>query len=107
MINIPPDLLWKSIIEDFFEDFLRFFYPEMVDEIDFSKECGRAFICVQLFKCVIASEGYLEAISGLYAFMFMNKGNFCFSQNILTSEKFNKITEISKQNDKPSPQQLF
>ena len=32
-----PDLLWKSIIEDLWEDFLRFFYPEYAPLVDFSR----------------------------------------------------------------------
>lgn len=31
------DILWKSIIEDFFKEFLFFFYPEWVNEVDFDK----------------------------------------------------------------------
>jgi hypothetical protein len=34
---IKKDLLWKSIIEDFFEEFLHFFYADFVLEIDFDK----------------------------------------------------------------------
>ncbi|MGB0861602.1 MAG: hypothetical protein ACPG19_11160 [Saprospiraceae bacterium] len=34
---IKKDLLWKSIIEDFFEDFLHFFYSEFVEDVDFAK----------------------------------------------------------------------
>ncbi|WP_157486703.1 hypothetical protein [Dyadobacter alkalitolerans] len=32
------DILWKSILEDTFEDFLRFFFPEADDIFDFSKD---------------------------------------------------------------------
>src|SRR5690606_6555653 len=31
------DLLWKSIIEEVFEDFLRFFFPEAAEIVDFDK----------------------------------------------------------------------
>jgi len=34
---IPRDTLWKGAIEDFFENFLHFFYPKLYKEIDFSK----------------------------------------------------------------------
>ena len=34
---ISQDLLWKAIIEDLFDDVLRFFYPKFVEEVDFSK----------------------------------------------------------------------
>jgi hypothetical protein len=32
------DLLWKSILEDVFEDFLTFFYPESAQIFDFAIE---------------------------------------------------------------------
>ncbi|MGF1638806.1 MAG: hypothetical protein ACFCUU_17150, partial [Cyclobacteriaceae bacterium] len=31
------DLLWKAILEDIFDDFLRFFYINADDFIDFSR----------------------------------------------------------------------
>ncbi|MCF0061211.1 hypothetical protein MUK70_18385 [Dyadobacter chenwenxiniae] len=34
------DILWKSILEDTFEDFLRFFFPNADDIFDFSKDFG-------------------------------------------------------------------
>ena len=37
---VDKDTLWKGIIEDLIEDFLHFFFPEQVDQIDF----GRGFI---------------------------------------------------------------
>lgn len=37
MVKITRDILWKAIIEDFFEDFLLFFYPQHFEEINFSK----------------------------------------------------------------------
>lgn len=36
-MNIDKDELWKSIIEDLFEEFLHFFYPEFVDWVDFKQ----------------------------------------------------------------------
>jgi len=36
-LHIRKDQLWKGAIEDLFEDFMHFFYPDYVDEIDFSK----------------------------------------------------------------------
>jgi predicted transposase/invertase (TIGR01784 family) len=35
--KVRKDELWKGIIEELFEDFLHFFFPEFVDEVDFSK----------------------------------------------------------------------
>lgn len=34
---IPRDLLWKDIIESFFDEFLRFFFPGLVPLIDFER----------------------------------------------------------------------
>jgi hypothetical protein len=34
---IGKDVLWKGIIEDLFEDFLHYFFPQYINEIDFSK----------------------------------------------------------------------
>ncbi|MCB0578345.1 MAG: Rpn family recombination-promoting nuclease/putative transposase [Phaeodactylibacter sp.] len=36
--KVTKDKLWKGIIEDCFEDFFRFFYPEWVDKIDFGRK---------------------------------------------------------------------
>ena len=36
-LSLPRDLLWKGIIEELFEDVLHFFYPNFVDEIDFTQ----------------------------------------------------------------------
>ena len=38
MKQISRDILWKAIIEDFFSEFLCFFYPEAPDIFDFSKD---------------------------------------------------------------------
>ena len=38
------DQLWKSILEDIFEDFLTFFYPETEQMFDFA----RGFIEIQI-----------------------------------------------------------
>ncbi|MFN3316504.1 MAG: hypothetical protein ACK40K_06810, partial [Raineya sp.] len=39
MIQVSRDTLWKGIIEDLFEDFLMYFYPDWVKEqIDFSRK---------------------------------------------------------------------
>jgi len=36
-IKTNQDVLWKGIIENLFEDFLRFFYPDAIHEFDLSK----------------------------------------------------------------------
>jgi predicted transposase YdaD len=35
--KVTKDELWKGIIEDLFEDFLHFFFPKFVHEVDFTK----------------------------------------------------------------------
>lgn len=35
--KIRKDILWKGILEDCFEDFFAFFYPDAVEEFDFSR----------------------------------------------------------------------
>lgn len=35
---VSKDILWKGIIEEFFEPFLHFFYPHWVNEVDFDKD---------------------------------------------------------------------
>ena len=35
---VSKDALWKGVIEDFFEPFLYFFYPQWIHEVDFDKE---------------------------------------------------------------------
>ncbi len=34
---VSKDTLWKAIIEDLIEEFLRYFYPDLVERIDFAK----------------------------------------------------------------------
>lgn len=45
-----PDILWKEIIEDLFEDFLQFFMPDLYEKVDFSK--GYEFLDQELSKIV-------------------------------------------------------
>ncbi|PRX20163.1 putative transposase/invertase (TIGR01784 family) [Orenia metallireducens] len=48
MVRETPDLLWKEIIEELFEDFLEFFMPKLYQEIDFSQ--GYEFLDNELAK---------------------------------------------------------
>lgn len=32
------DILWKGVMEDFFDEFLHFFFPRLIQEVDFSKD---------------------------------------------------------------------
>ncbi|MBM7556852.1 Rpn family recombination-promoting nuclease/putative transposase [Halanaerobacter jeridensis] len=45
-----PDLLWKEIIEDLFEDFIKFFLPDLYSRIDFSQ--GYEFLDKELANIV-------------------------------------------------------
>ena len=44
------DSAWKEVIENLFEDFLAFFFPEIFEDIDFSK--GYAFLNKELASIV-------------------------------------------------------
>lgn len=35
-IEIPKDILWKSLLEDIFPEFLKYFIPQANDIFDFS-----------------------------------------------------------------------
>ncbi|WP_018250389.1 RpnC/YadD family protein [Orenia marismortui] len=48
MVRQMPDLLWKEIIEELFEDFLKFFMPDLYAEVDFSQ--GYEFLDGELAK---------------------------------------------------------
>ncbi len=37
-MEIKKDKLWKGFLEDFMEEAIRFFYPDLANEIDFSKK---------------------------------------------------------------------
>ena len=37
VIKTSRDVLWKAIIEAFFEDFLRFFYPDSIEQFDLER----------------------------------------------------------------------
>ena len=37
MYQITRDQLWKAILEDLFDDFLRWFYQPYIDQIDFQR----------------------------------------------------------------------
>ena len=53
--EIAQDTLWKGILEDLFEDFLHYFYPEWAkNEIDFTK--GFEFLDKELDKIYPASK---------------------------------------------------
>ena len=37
MINQDYDYLWKAVLRLFIQDFIKFFFPDKYDEIDWSK----------------------------------------------------------------------
>ncbi|NUO78615.1 cytosolic protein [candidate division KSB1 bacterium] len=51
---IEYDSAWKEIIEELFEDFMLFFFPEIHTDIDWSK--GYAFLDKELQKIIKSSE---------------------------------------------------
>jgi hypothetical protein len=54
MKPIRKDILWKAVIEDFFSDFLIFFYPEALEIFDFSK--GFEFLDKELEQIILPSS---------------------------------------------------
>jgi len=54
MSKITKDQLWKAIIEDLFEDFMHFFFPKRVHEIDF--QAGYEFLDQELQTIYPKSE---------------------------------------------------
>lgn len=54
MKPIRKDILWKAVIEDFFSDFLTFFYPEALEIFDFSK--GFEFLDKELEQIILPSS---------------------------------------------------
>lgn len=51
---LTRDVLWKGIIEDLFDDFLYFFFPDDVDQIDFHR--GFEFLDKELIELFPESE---------------------------------------------------
>ncbi|NJN77380.1 MAG: hypothetical protein HC803_02860 [Saprospiraceae bacterium] len=52
--KVTKDELWKGIIEELFEDFLYFFFPKFVHEVDFTKPFE--FLDKELNELIPASE---------------------------------------------------
>jgi len=51
----PKDTLWKSIIETLIDDFIRYFFPDYVDQIDFER--GFEFLDTELEKLIPDNPG--------------------------------------------------
>lgn len=47
---ISKDILWKGIIENLVDDFIRYFFPKYVDRIDFER--GFEFLDTELQKLI-------------------------------------------------------
>ncbi len=54
MAIITKDILWKGILEDLFEEFLLYFYPESNEIFDFSK--GFEFLDKELEQLMFPSS---------------------------------------------------
>jgi len=54
-MNVSKDALWKSIIESLIDDFLRYFFPDYVDQIDFDR--GFEFLDTELQKLIPDNPG--------------------------------------------------
>lgn len=52
--KVSKDELWKGIIEELFEEFLHFFFPKFVQEVDFLK--GYEFLDKELQELIAASD---------------------------------------------------
>jgi hypothetical protein len=52
---VSKDALWKGIIENFWHDFILFFFPELTDEIDFER--GFEFMDTELQKLLPDNPG--------------------------------------------------
>ena len=64
---ITKDILWKGVLEDFFEDFLRYFFSEVISEIDFNREFE--FLdkeLEQLFPDSVASQRFVDKLVKIY-----------------------------------------
>jgi predicted transposase/invertase (TIGR01784 family) len=71
MIHIPRDVLWKGIIEDLFEDFLMYFYPDWTEEyIDLNRK--PQFLDKELAK--IYPEGAKKKYADKLAKVFTKTG---------------------------------
>jgi predicted transposase YdaD len=61
------DILWKSVIEDFFEDFMFFFFSKDANLIDFSR--GYEFLdqeLAQLFPESVSTKRYVDKLVKVY-----------------------------------------
>ncbi len=72
LVQTSRDALWKAIIREFFEFFLRYFYPGFVDMIDFEK--GFEFLDKELSEIQVKSKGNQRYVDILVK-VFLHDGN--------------------------------
>lgn len=62
------DALWKGAVEDFFPEFLHFFFPELIDQIDFSR--GFMFMDKEIADIYLSEEmkhaKFVDKLIGVY-----------------------------------------
>ncbi|MCB0634397.1 MAG: hypothetical protein KDD15_31910, partial [Lewinella sp.] len=61
---ISKDTLWKGIIEDLVEEFIQFFFPDYIHQIDFSK--GFVFLDKELDQLSSYSASRLRHADKLF-----------------------------------------
>ena len=69
--KVRKDELWKGIIEELFEDFLHFFFPQFVHEVDYSKPYE--FLDKELQEMIPASESK-NRIADMLVKVFLKNG---------------------------------
>ncbi len=93
--KVSKDELWKGIIEELFEDFLHFFFPEFVHEVDFTKPY--TFLDKELQQLLPASESQNRRVDVLVK-VFLKSG----------AEKWLLIhVEVQGYEDKNFPKRMY
>ena len=67
---IPKDTLWKGIIEDLVEDFVRYFFTDFIEQIDFSN--GFTFLDKELEQLFPKSESKKRHADKLFRAQLLN-----------------------------------
>lgn len=89
------DSAWKEVLEDLFEDFLRFFFPDIYRDVDFSK--GYQFLDNELQKIIKGSNTGKRIVDKLVK-VYLVDG----------SEKWLLIhIEIQGQEEKEFPERMY
>jgi len=67
MVTVDYDALWKEAIEDFFQDFIMFFAPDLYPQVDFAK--GYEFLeqeLRKLFEDAATGKKYTDKLAKIY-----------------------------------------